>query len=63
MEEINSLNQDTKNEIAKEQITQNEQSPTKINPPIVTYSTKVIQAPPITYSKLKFVSKISKSFS
>ena len=29
------------------------QSPTKINPPIVTYSTKVIQAPPITYSKLK----------
>ena len=30
MEEINSLNQDTKNEIAKEQITQNEQSPTKI---------------------------------
>ena len=30
MEEINSLNQDTKNEIVKEQITQNEQSPTKI---------------------------------
>ena len=29
------------------------QSPTKINPPIVQYSTKVIQAPPITYSKLK----------